>query len=118
MLSSAQRGYRVLRAYDGRQALQILEYQRPDVILLDLVMPEMDGFEFLSIKNQNPQWADIPTILISAQDPLGQPIVSKALAVTCAGGLSVRRLLDCIRALRAILAGPVEGSALQAAIPD
>jgi CheY-like chemotaxis protein len=118
MLSSAGRGYRVLRAYDGRQALEIVDGQQPDVILLDLVMPEMDGFEFLSLKNQNPAWADIPTILISAQDPLGQPIVSKSLAVTCAGGLSVRRLLDCIKALSAILSGPSVGSAHQAALPD
>jgi CheY-like chemotaxis protein len=118
MLSSAGRGYRVLRAYDGRQALEIMQRQRPDAILLDLVMPEMDGFQFLSLKNQEPTWADIPTILISAQDPLGQPIVSKSLAVTCAGGLSVRRLLDCIRALSAILSGPSDGSAHQAALLD
>jgi signal transduction histidine kinase/CheY-like chemotaxis protein len=117
MLSSAGRGYRVLRAYDGRQALEIMQSQRPDAILLDLVMPEMDGFRFLSLKNQQLDWADIPTILISAQDPLGQPIVSKSLAVTCAGGLSVRRLLDCIKALNAILSRPLDGSAYQAALP-
>jgi len=42
-------------------------------------------------------------ILISARDPLGQPIVSNALAVSCRDGLSAERLLSCIEALTAIL---------------
>jgi CheY-like chemotaxis protein len=117
MLSSAGRGYRVLRAYDGRQALDIIAYQRPDAILLDLVMPELDGFEFLSIKNRDPDLRGIPTILISARDPLGHPIVSRALAVTSADGLSARKVLDCIQTFSAIVSGPSDGSALQAALP-
>jgi CheY-like chemotaxis protein len=98
--------------------LELLRRERPDVVLLDLVMPEMDGFEFLGVKSQDPALCEIPTILISARDPLGHPIVSKALAITCADGLSVRKLLDCIRALSAILAGPSDGSALQAKLSD
>ena len=117
VLSSAGRGYRMLRAYDGRQALDILSRERPDAILLDLVMPEMDGFEFLAIKGQSPMLRDIPTILISARDPLGHPIVSKSLAVTLADGLSVQKLLDCIKAFSALLSSPSAGSALQAALP-
>jgi len=103
MLSSVDHRYRVLRASDGRQALEILRQQRPDVVLLDLTMPEMDGFQFLDIKSQESDLNNIPVILISARDPLGQPIVSNALAVTCANGLSVQKLLDCIAALKAIL---------------
>ena len=103
VLMSAERDYRVLRADDGQQALEIMRQDRPDVVLLDLVMPEMDGFQFLAAVSQEPAWRDIPVILISARDPLGQPIVSKSLAVTCREGLSVEQLLECIQALSAIL---------------
>jgi len=103
MLTEAGRGYRVVRASDGRQALEILRHERVDLVLLDLVMPEMDGFQLLALKAQDPALSDIPVILISARDPLGQPIVSHALAVTCRNGLNSQELLACIESLTAIL---------------
>jgi CheY-like chemotaxis protein len=77
MLASAQRDYRVLRATNGRQAQHILREQQPDVVLVDLMMPDMDGFQLIAEMHQNPAWRDIPIVVISAQDPSGQPIVSK-----------------------------------------
>jgi signal transduction histidine kinase/CheY-like chemotaxis protein len=103
MLEAAGRDYRVLRASNGREALDLLRWQRPDVILCDLVMPEMDGYQLLGAINQDSALRDIPVILISARDPLGQPIVSNALAVTVRDGLSVQQVLLCIKALSAIL---------------
>jgi len=103
MLEAAGRDYRVLRASNGREALDLLRWQRPDAILLDLVMPEMDGYQLLGAINQDSALRDIPVILISARDPLGQPIVSNALAVTLRDGLSVQQVLLCIKALSAIL---------------
>lgn len=112
MLLSSGHEYRVLRARNGRQALQMLRQERPDVILLDLMMPGMDGFEFLRAR-QGETWADVPVILISARDPLGQPIVSNALAVTLADGLSVSQVLRAIEMLTGLLAPGVlsEGDA-------
>ena len=103
MLSSADRDYRVLRASDGKQALSILREQRPDVILLDLMMPELDGFQLLAIKEQDPNLHEIPVILISARDPLGQPIASNMLAVVRGGGLSAHQVLTCIETLIGVL---------------
>ena len=117
MLSSADRGYRVFRAYSGQQALEILSRQRPDVILLDLAMPEMSGFEFLAVKNRDPALCDIPVVLVSARDPHGRQIVSNALAVTCANGLSIRDLLDAIEALSTILSTARRDPALRATLP-
>jgi signal transduction histidine kinase/DNA-binding response OmpR family regulator len=57
----------VCSAADGRQALQTLEQDIPDLILLDLMMPEMDGFELIRHLQANPAWADIPVIVITAK---------------------------------------------------
>jgi signal transduction histidine kinase/CheY-like chemotaxis protein len=97
MLRTSGRDYRVLLARDGEEALVVLHEQRPDAILLDLVMPGMDGFQLLSALRGDPALASIPTIIISARDSLGQPIVSSALAVTQAGGLSAAQLLATIQ---------------------
>jgi signal transduction histidine kinase/CheY-like chemotaxis protein len=99
-------GYRIITASNGRQALDILSQQRADVILLDLVMPRMDGFRFLEEKSHIPELRDVPVIVISARDPAGEPIVSNALAVTRAGGLSISQLLACIEAVSEVLSPP------------
>jgi len=103
MLVSAGRGYRVLRAGNGAQALQILSQRKIDAILLDLVMPEMDGFQFMRAREQDEALRGIPVILISARDPRGQPIVSSHLTVTRSGGLTIQQLLDSIQAVSAII---------------
>ena len=104
VLSSEYPSYRVLRASNGQQALDMLRQRRPDLMLLDLMMPGMDGFQVLREKNQDPSIRDIPAIVISAKDPTGEPIVSDTLTVTRSGGLSVRDLLDCIQAVSNVLA--------------
>jgi CheY-like chemotaxis protein len=99
MLASSGYDYRVLLARDGQEALHILQDRRPDVLLLDLVMPNMDGFRLLETMHRNPTFRDIPVVVISARDPAGQPIVSQALAVTRSTGLSVRQIMTSIEAL-------------------
>lgn len=104
MLISAGRDYRVLRAEDGKQAWQLLCTEKPDVLLLDLVMPEMDGFQLLAAKAEDPALREIPVILTSARDPQGQPIVSNLLIATRRGGLSAQQLLAAIQAWLEVLA--------------
>lgn len=58
--------HRVLGARSGALALALLEQERPDLILLDVVMPEMDGLTLLVRLKQNPITTDIPVILVSA----------------------------------------------------
>jgi signal transduction histidine kinase/CheY-like chemotaxis protein len=104
MLSSTEVQYRVLRAKNGHRALGLLRDRRPDVVLLDLMMPGMDGFQVLREKNRDPSISEIPVIVISSRDPRGEPIVSTSLAVTRSNGLSVPDLFDCIQAVSAVLA--------------
>ncbi len=61
-------GWAVLEATDGRQALDHVELKRPHLILLDLMMPEMDGFEFAASLRENEAWRDIPVVVLTAMD--------------------------------------------------
>jgi CheY-like chemotaxis protein len=57
----------VIEACNGAEALQQLRTQRPSVILLDLMMPVMDGFEFIAEFNSHPEWQTIPVVVITAK---------------------------------------------------
>jgi CheY-like chemotaxis protein len=58
----------VREAANGRQALVLLREEKPDVILLDLMMPEMDGFEVVAALQGDKDWRDIPVIVITSLD--------------------------------------------------
>jgi len=110
MLSSSQRGYRIMRAKSGERALSLLRERKPDVMLLDLIMAGVDGFEVLRQKSQDPAIRDTPVIVISSRDPSGEPIVSDTLTVTRGGGLSVSELLACIQVVSDVLVPAVRSA--------
>jgi serine phosphatase RsbU (regulator of sigma subunit) len=60
-------GYQVLVATNGQQALDVMAKVRPDLILLDIMMPVMDGFEACAHIKANPDWHDIPVIFLTAK---------------------------------------------------
>jgi two-component system alkaline phosphatase synthesis response regulator PhoP len=59
-------GYEVICAEDGQSALQLARGQQPDLILLDLMLPKMSGFEVLEYLKSNPGTAQIPVVVLSA----------------------------------------------------
>jgi CheY-like chemotaxis protein len=59
--------YLVQAAVNGKIALKIAEKKHPDLILLDIVMPEMDGFEVIKLLKANPITADIPVIFVTGK---------------------------------------------------
>jgi CheY-like chemotaxis protein/anti-sigma regulatory factor (Ser/Thr protein kinase) len=61
-------GYAIQTATSGREALESTQRQRPDAIILDLMLPEMDGFEVVHRMSLNPDWRTIPVILLTARD--------------------------------------------------
>jgi signal transduction histidine kinase/DNA-binding response OmpR family regulator len=63
-----QEKWEVTEAGNGRIALQRLVESSPDVIVLDLMMPEMDGFEFLVELRQRADWREIPVLVLTAKD--------------------------------------------------
>jgi GAF domain-containing protein/DNA-binding response OmpR family regulator len=61
-------GWEVTEAENGRVAVDLLATAQPDVIILDLMMPTMDGFEFVHELRARPDWQDIPVVVITAKD--------------------------------------------------
>lgn len=63
-----QEGWTVDEAENGRFALECMQARRPDLVLLDLMMPEMDGFEFLQVLRQEPQWRCVPIVIVTGKN--------------------------------------------------
>ena len=92
------KGYRVGWAGNGREALEYLRRgDRPDLILLDLVLPDMDGWAFRREQRHDPALASIPVVLVSADDDLAR----SAAALGARGYLEKPvGLDDLVRAVR------------------
>src|SRR6266542_4157479 len=89
-------GYKAATVANGREALDYLHTgARPDVILLDLMMPVMDGWEFRRRQQEDPRMATVPVIVLSALDP------ARAAAVNASAflkkPLDFDRLLTLVR---------------------
>ncbi|MCE0721760.1 MULTISPECIES: response regulator [Legionella] len=61
-------GWNVLEAKNGRDALAVLAHHTPSIILLDLMMPEMDGFAVIKELQKHEKWAQIPVVIITAKE--------------------------------------------------
>ncbi len=60
-------GYRAHTFTSGEEFLANLQKQRPDVVILDLLMPHIDGFQILDALRENPDWAKIPVVVMTAK---------------------------------------------------
>ncbi len=65
--SLGMEGYEVITALDGEQALEKARTEKPDLIVLDIMMPKLDGYETCKILKAEPETKDIPVILLSAK---------------------------------------------------
>jgi PAS domain S-box-containing protein len=64
----AAEGGQVLTASDGQEALELLRDERPDLIVLDLMMPRLDGFAVVEGIRARPDWQDVPVLIVTAKD--------------------------------------------------
>jgi CheY-like chemotaxis protein len=100
-------GYAVVEADNGRVALDRLRDATPGVILLDLMMPEMDGFEFADAVRADAAWRSVPIVVITAKDlsPADHERLNGSVArVLQKGALSRETLLGEVRDLVAVSA--------------
>jgi putative two-component system response regulator len=102
-------GYDVIEAADGEQALKILDETSPDLVLLDLIMPKVDGFEVCESIKGNPQTTLLPIIMVTgledfdakmkalslgADDYVNKPITEKELLMRVSNHLRIKHLTD------------------------
>lgn len=62
------KAYKVTLAYDGKEGLQKVRSERPDLVILDVMMPEMNGYDVCVVMKANPELSRIPVILLTAVD--------------------------------------------------
>ena len=89
----ADEGYEVETAGNGQEALQRLSKHRPGLVLLDLMMPVMNGWEFLEKRNEDKDLAQVPVLVLSAVP--GKPYVPGALACL-KKPIDLQRLMDFV----------------------
>jgi len=63
-----QDGYEVVEATGGKEAIEMLQHVRPQIIMLDLMMPEMDGFAVLESVKGDPSTRSIPIVVVTAKE--------------------------------------------------
>ena len=98
----AREGFDVLTAKDGIDALQVLSEQTPDVILLDIEMPRMDGFEFTRTIKADPKNSHIPIIMITSRTAEKHRNLAKELGVDLYLGKPYQEE-DLLKSLREML---------------
>ncbi len=104
MLKVINPSLRVLEAFGGEEGLEILRSERPDVMLLDLVMPEMNGYELLEAMKGNGTEVKTKTIIVSVRsiEQEAAPLTGE-VRLTRATGLSLTEIIETLRALLSTL---------------
>lgn len=89
-------GYSVSSALSAREGIETIKDKIPDLIYLDLIMPELDGLEFLRILRNNKSWKDIPVIILSAISDKETITKCKKLGVTeyISKPLNIKRIIS------------------------
>jgi CheY-like chemotaxis protein len=120
MLRAGYSSVRVLEAFGGREGLEIARLERPDVILLDLLMPEMDGYTFLDEIAEDALMAETQIIIVSVRsvEEESPPIMGK-LQVGREAGFSLTELLQTLDAtLSAVTRSVVQAPSSAEALPE
>lgn len=95
----------VVTVGDGETALNILQQRPPDLIFLDLAIPNLDGWQVLAFKEERPELRAIPVTIVSAQDPVAPSGNSGMVMASIGGGIPSPKLLPCALALSTLLLG-------------
>ena len=96
----------VITAANGKEALVQLRENTPDLMLLDLVMSELNGWQVLETMAEDPTIPKVPAFFVSAQDPYDQPPHSEFLYVAAKEGFSINQILRCSLDLSDLLLQP------------
>ncbi len=98
-LQTCSRPFKVRRAYDGVQGFAAIQQQRPDLVLLDLIMPGLDGLGMLSQVHADPDLTNIPIIILTSGSPTGEMQQASHLIVYYQEGLFPTEILNCVNGI-------------------
>jgi signal transduction histidine kinase/CheY-like chemotaxis protein len=106
-VSSPGANVEVMHAHTGREALDLMAERRPDLLLLDLAMPELGGREVIAAMRASPALADLPVIVMSAQDEIaGRFPLHGELGVCRPDGFRLEEALAAVEAILGVLEPP------------
>jgi CheY-like chemotaxis protein len=110
MLRAVDQSLEIATTSSGSEAIELLRSGTVDLLLLDVVMPDLGGWELFDHMVADDELCDVPTFFVSAQDPTDQVPASELLVATTANALSPSTLLRCSLALSRELLGAGAGS--------
>lgn len=99
ILVSAPEGYRVWRASSGERGIEMMRDRKPDLVIMDLGLPDVNGWEILSQKSQDNDIRAIPVIILSAKDEAVEDLPANIFMIRRKSGLSVREFVKLIQSV-------------------
>jgi len=100
MLTALPHPYRILKAYVGTQALDLMHKTVPDIVLIDIVMPGLDGEQTVALMRADAHLQQVPVVFISARDWLQDTVdLQTPLTLRCRRPIQIARGTQCIQAM-------------------
>jgi CheY-like chemotaxis protein len=103
MLTAAHPQVQVVTASTGAEAIEKMHSNAPDLVLLDIMLPDMDGWQVLATKMESEAIRLIPTFLLSAQDPNSEPLATSIIAVGMGETIPFHKLMHCAEIIPLLL---------------
>jgi two-component system, cell cycle response regulator DivK len=88
--------YQVIQAADGAEAVELAREHEPDVILMDMMMPVMDGFEAVRLLRTEPRFRDLPIVAVTAMEGVRERVLSAGCTAIYRKPLNVREFLAAL----------------------
>jgi signal transduction histidine kinase len=118
LIRSLSRRYRVRAATSGLAGLEQMRSRRPDLVMLDLLMPAVDGYAVLEEMRLDPDLREVPVVVVSARGADERAVTADALTIARTDGIAVGELMQAIRAsLEVLPASPERARASAAGSP-
>jgi len=118
MLRSIDLDYEVRAAFSGADALSLVQVQLPDAIILDLLMPGLDGYGVVHALRKNPEYQNIPIVIVSARGMGEELTVVDQLAIQKREGLSVGEAMRCLKMLLEAFKPPAPTGSASSGAPN
>lgn len=98
MVRGVVRHARVLHALEGGSALDLMQQTVPDLVILDLLMPVVDGYEVLAAMRREDALRDVPVVVVTARGTEDDTVLSGVFAVARSGGITVGEVMRSLQA--------------------